>query len=56
MVGKLKLKHTRESEAVKNLLFRINGVPCEHQQSKLLGGSSVGVKEVRELLERFIAC
>ena len=54
MDAKLKLTHTRETEAVKNLLFKINGVPCEQQRKKLLGGSSIGVKEVRELLGIFI--
>jgi hypothetical protein len=57
---KLKLKHTRDSEAVKELLLRTAGVPYE-PRTKLLGGSSVGVKEaeqakqVTELLKRFIA-
>jgi hypothetical protein len=57
---KLKLKITKESEAVKELLFRTAGVPYQ-SRTKLLGGSSVGVKEadqakqVTELLKRFIA-
>jgi hypothetical protein len=59
MTAKLKLKNTKQSEAVKELLCMTNGVPYE-QRTKLLGGSSivVGVKEanqVKELLQRFIA-
>jgi hypothetical protein len=57
VVAKLKLKHTRQTEAVRDLLFRINGMPFE--QTKRLGGSWVGInqvnqaKQIRELLERF---
>jgi hypothetical protein len=50
---KLKLKVTKDTEAVRDLLFRINGELFE-QDTKRLGGSSVGVKEITELLERFI--
>ncbi len=55
----LRLKDTRQSEAVRELLSRTSGVPY-HPSMKLLGGSSVGTKEayqlnqVSELLERTI--
>lgn len=59
-INKLKLKDTRQSEAVRELLCRSAGVPYRQQQTtKLLGGSFVGTKEayqakqVRELLQRF---
>lgn len=52
---KLKLKHTRQSEAVKELLFIANGVPYPSKPvTSRLGGSSVGVKEVSELLKIFV--
>jgi hypothetical protein len=59
VVAKLKLKVTKDSEAVRELLFRINGVPSQ-QRIKLLGGSFVGIKEanqakhITELLKRFM--
>ena len=52
VVVKLKLKVTKESEAVKELLFMANGIPFQ-PVTRRLGGSSVEVKEVTELLKRF---
>jgi hypothetical protein len=57
VVAKLKLKDTRESEAVRELLCMTNGVPFQ-PINRRLGGSFVGIKEakqVRELLEGFYA-
>ncbi len=62
MVAKLKLKVTRESEAVRELLSRSAGVPYRPVTvTRRLGGSFIGIKEasqakqVRELLQRTIA-
>ena len=43
MEAKLKLKHTREADAVKGLLLIADGVSYQ-PISRRLGGSSVGVK------------
>lgn len=60
MVAKLKLKVTRQSEAIRELLCMTNGVPYRPTIiTRRLGGSFIGIKEasqakqVRELLERF---
>ena len=54
--AKLKLKNTKQSEAIRELLCMTNGVPFQ-PATRRLGGSvnAVGVKEVRELLERFLS-
>jgi hypothetical protein len=57
VVPKLKLKNTKQSEAVRELLCRTSGVPFQ-QINRRLGGSFIGIKEakqVRELIERFYA-
>jgi hypothetical protein len=61
MVAKLKLKDTKQTGAVTELLCRIYGVPYRSTTILTrLGGSFVGIKEatqakqVRELVERFI--
>jgi len=57
VVPKLKLKNTKQSEAVRELLCRTSCVPFQ-QINRRLGGSIIGIKEakqVRELIERFYA-
>ena len=55
---KLKLKNTRQSEAIRELLSASCGVPHSyHKQESIkpLRGSSIGTKQqIRELLERTI--
>jgi len=59
MVAKLKLRNTKQTEAVRELLCMANGVPYQPTTIRL-GGSWVGInqvnqaKQVRELLQRFI--
>jgi hypothetical protein len=59
MDTKLKLRNTKQTGAVTELLCRIYGVPYQSSTIRL-GGSFIGTKEanqakqVRELLQRFV--
>jgi hypothetical protein len=56
VVAKLKLRITKESEAVRDLLCRSASVPFE-PLTKRLSGAFIGIKEAKQVreLERFYA-